>query len=275
MSFDLDRYLARIGLNHPRAADADALFAVQRAQLETIPFENTEPLLGVLPDMTPDGIWTKAILQRRGGYCLELNALLGRALVALGFHVAPVLGRVRMGAPRGGPRAHLAHLVTASGRTWLCDAGFGGPGPVLPVDVERRDPFATRWGTFRLREDRESGEVVLERATSEGWFALYGFDRSRVSRRDIHNANRICATGEMSPFPRHLMMYRALDCGRISLFDHRLRQETDGGATERVLQSASDLTDTLESGFGLPHDPSRDHAIWAKLHEGRTPQMAG
>ncbi|PKP70283.1 MAG: hypothetical protein CVT82_07200 [Alphaproteobacteria bacterium HGW-Alphaproteobacteria-4] len=65
-------------------------------------------LAGRLPGLAPHAVWRKSVLERRGGYCLELNALLGYALTALGFRAEPVLGRVRMGAAVGGPRTHLA-----------------------------------------------------------------------------------------------------------------------------------------------------------------------
>lgn len=90
-------------------------------------------LLGAVPDLSDAAVWEKLIEARRGGYCFELNKLFGHALVALGFDVQPILCRVRMGAPAGGPRTHRAFIVSIGGVDWLADAGFGGPGPAEPL----------------------------------------------------------------------------------------------------------------------------------------------
>lgn len=265
MSFNLNRYLDRINLTLPVGSDREQLAALQLAQLTAIPFENTEPLLGRLPDLSTQAIWRKAVLERRGGYCLELNDLLGCALTALGFSYVSILGRIRMGAAVGGPRTHLAHLVEASGQTWLCDAGFGGPGSALPVALDMRSPVTTPWGTFRLRDDAATGETVLERETPTGWFALYGFDRSPITQAEIAEANILCATGSGSPFPSHLMMNRLTKEGRVSLFDREFTEMTATGTCQRSLTSASELSDVLANRFGLPEALARDQAIWQRI----------
>ena len=92
MAFDLATYLARIGLSDC-APTPTGLAALQRAQMETVAFENIDPFTGIVPELALDAVWTKLVLSARGGYCFELNALLGEALQAIGFDARPVLGR--------------------------------------------------------------------------------------------------------------------------------------------------------------------------------------
>jgi len=262
MPFDLIDYLARID-HDPLPVSPEGLTALQIAQLRAIPFENTELLLGRAPDLAPSAIWRKLVVEKRGGYCLELNTLLGQALEALGYQAAPILGRVRMGAASGGPRAHLAHIVTLDGTEWLVDAGFGGPGPEAPLMLGRDAPAEQSCGTYRLRPDAASGEQVLERQTPDGWFALYGFDRVPVTPPDVVAANVVCATWDKSPFPNHLMMHRLLSGRRASLFNRALKLPEG----TRELQSRADLSAALTEVFGLPADLSRDEAIWRKIDQ--------
>ena len=258
MSFDLSAYLLRI--NHtPLPVSPEGLAALQRAQLRAIPFENTEPLLGRMPDLDTEAIWRKLVLEGRGSYCLEVNLLLAQALTALGYQHRPVLCRVRMGVAAGGPRGHLAHLVTIDGQEWLADAGFGGPAPEAPVLLGRDEPVEQERGTFRMRWDEATEEEVLERETPEGWFALYGFDRAAVLPADILAANVVCATWDRSPFPHHLMMNRLIPEGRASLFNRSLN--LPGGSRE--LNGLTDLSDTMTGIFGLPTDAGRDAAVCA------------
>jgi N-hydroxyarylamine O-acetyltransferase len=246
MSFSLSDYLDRIG--HGAAAPSPkALKALQAAQLAAIPFENTEPLMGIVPDLRDDAIWHKLVVERRGGYCLELNALFGMALHALGYQADPILGRVRMGAPIGGIRSHLAHVVTFGDLEFLADVGFGGPAPEEPLQIGSAVPQVDRLGTFRLSDDAATGETVLERKTPGGWFALYGFDRCPVTDADRAGANFFCAKSPESPFPNHIMLNRVTTDGRVSLFNLRL-SASEG---DRTIESPSELAKVLSDRFGL------------------------
>lgn len=260
MSFDLGRYLARI--DHEAAAPSPAALAgLQAAQLAAIPFENIGPFLGGVPDLAPQAIWKKLVDSGRGGYCLELNALFGDALKALGYDARPVLGRVRMGAATGGPRAHLAHVVRFGDREFLADVGFGGAAPEAPVEIAFRVPVEDRLGRYRMRADTDTAETVLERATPDGWFALYGFDRVPVTAPDCVAANFFCARFPASPFPSHLMLHRVTAAGRVSLFDQRLT--TPEG--EIALQSKADLAEALREKFLIPVSKTMAARIWRRL----------
>jgi len=246
MDFPISDYLARIG-QRPAAPSPAALGALQAAQLAAIPFENIDPFLGILPDLDDRAIWHKLVTRRRGGYCLELNALFGTALRALGYEATPVLGRVRMGAPRGNMRAHLAHVVRFGATRYLADAGFGGPAPEAPLAIGAEGEQPDRLGRFRLRSDAETGETVLERHTAEGWFGLYGFDGVEVTGPDLVAANFVCARFPASPFPNHLMLNRVTAEGRSSLFD--LQLTTPQG--RRTIASQADLARVLADAFTL------------------------
>ncbi len=73
--FDLDGYLARIGVTATPAPTLDYLALMARAQLYAIPFENLDPLAGVPVRLDVASMWDKIVVNRRGGYCFELNLL--------------------------------------------------------------------------------------------------------------------------------------------------------------------------------------------------------
>lgn len=265
MTFSLTHYLGRIGLDRIDAT-VDGLDALVKAQMRTITFENFEPLLGGVPDLSPAVVWRKLVSDRRGGYCMELNALLGAALDAAGFAKRPVLGRVRMGAPTGGPRSHQAWIVAVEGREFIVDAGFGGPGahgivPLAAVGAEH----SIGGKLFRLRADAATGEIVLERREAPGWFSLYGFDPFPVTAADIEAANFVCARWDKSPFPSHLMLSRHRDEGRAAMFDTSLTLETAAGVEKRTLVSADEFAAVLDGVFGLRLDRGTVDAAWSRI----------
>jgi len=261
MSFDLTAYLARIGLNAPRA-DAEGLRALQAAHLRAFPFENLDPLLGKVPDLSPAALWAKLVVGRRGGYCFELNGLLGQALEALGFPARRVMARVRRGLVPGA-RTHLAWVVTLDGSEWLADAGFGGPAPVFPLLLEHG--LEQEAGGVRFRFVAQQAETVLERLGPNGWFPLYGFDGAPSRDIDVEAANFLCARWDHAPFPRNLMLNRIREDGRVSVFNRAGKTESAGGVQEWTIRDAGHLHAVLAETFGLAVGEDVAAAVWERI----------
>ncbi len=269
MDFDRDRYLERIGLD-ACAPTRQGLDALLRAQLAAMPFEDIDPYLGQVPNLAPDAVWRKLVDGRRGGYCFELNALFGRALEAFGFAFRPILARVRMGMLAGGPRAHLAWIVRVDGEDLLADAGFGGPGPcgaLAPVVGTEPDLGDRR---FRFRRDPATGEVVLDRWSGAGWFALYGYTEAPFSEVDVEGANFLCSRWPALPFVDNLMISVHRDDTHVTLMNRALKVDGPAGVVERTLRSRADLADTLVGAFGLGLDRQTVDAIWSRLDAAAT-----
>lgn len=264
MQIDLSAYLLRIGLAAlPRSAAG--LARVQGAQMRAMPFENIVPFLGGVPDLAPAAVWVRSIEGGWGGYCFELNGLLGAALAAAGFAPRPVLARVRMGAAEGGPRSHLAFVVPLGRRRWLVDAGFGGPGPASPLDLRAGEQTDALGARFRLRAEARSGETVLDRWRGGGWFPLYGIDHAPVRPADILAANHVCATAPFSQFPRRLMVARIVPGGRLALSDRRLTRHGCAEEDSAILPDAAALHAALAGDFGLPVDAALARRLWDRL----------
>lgn len=262
MPFDLTRYLDRIGLRDvpPGAA---GLATVQEAQMRAIAFEDIDPFLGRLPGLSPEALVAKLVESRRGGYCFEQNALLKLALEALGYRAEILLGRVRNPAGIGGARTHQALRVHTEGEDWLCDAGFGGPGPLRPLRFSGEQTVPN--GRYRLQRDPQTGETVLERHGEEGWRGLYGLDFSPVRPVDLEAANFLCARWNGAPFGQNLMLAFHAPLGRIGLFNRAL---TEGGAA-RLIDSAQDLAQVLQTcNLAIPAQDLA--AIWARIEHAPT-----
>lgn len=263
MSFDLAAYLDRIGLERV-SNDAAGLCALQQAHIRSVPFENFDPLLGIVPELAPGAIFGKIVTRRRGGYCFEQNGLYGAALAAIGFAPRRLLARVRMRFGPEAARSHLVLTVDIDGETWLADAGFGGPGSLHPLRLGTPEEQATPSGTYRLSEDSERGETVLERLGDEGWSQLYAFDGARVTDGEIASANHFCATWDQAPFGYHLVVGGYVGELRYGLFDRQLSVSSPDGVELRELQSVADLA-MVANQLGLALDRSELEAAWARI----------
>lgn len=250
MAFKLNGYLDRIGLAKPEPS-AEGLAQLQQAQLNAIAFENINPLLGVLPDLAPPALTEKIIDKGRGGYCFELNGLLGLALGELGFEYQPILARVRMGRGEGGPRHHLAYIVEAEGEHWLVDAGFGGPSHYHPLRMDMEQEQSQEDDVFRIRYETVSGESVLERRQDGDWFSLYSFDRAAVRRCDLDAANVLCSTWEQSPLSQNLLLCRNTDFGRIHLYNTTFTEFRAGERISTIVETAEHLNALVRDDFRI------------------------
>jgi N-hydroxyarylamine O-acetyltransferase len=198
---DVDAYLGRIGLAAAgRRSGVDALHALHRAHVLSIPFENLDSSNGTPVSLEPAHLEDKLVARRRGGYCFEQNLLFKAALEALGFDdVTPVLARVRLG---GGdherPRTHLLLQVQLDGETWHADVGFGGDSLLAPIP----------WGPgpeidqdgWRYRVVADGRELVLQMHANAGWEDQYGFVPERAPMIDIETSNWFVSTFPRSPF---------------------------------------------------------------------------
>ncbi|MEO1116114.1 MAG: arylamine N-acetyltransferase [Pseudomonadota bacterium] len=264
MPFDLATYLDRIGLESC-PADLGGLKRLQTAQISAIPFENVLPFSGQVPDLDPESLWQKLVLAKCGGYCFEVNTLLGLALDALGFTNRRVLARVRMGEARGGARTHLAFVAPLDGTEWLVDAGFGGQAPAEPVKITPDLEQPIRDQVYRIRFEDPSGEHVLERKTAAGWFPLYGFDRVEVRTDDIEAANFVCALSPMQSFAGNLKFYRLTEAGFFSFLNGRARCVENGESREWQIRDVAALKDFMKTDLRLGYDDATIEAVADRL----------
>ena len=247
--FDLDAYLARIGL-HGRPTIAE----VHRAHVGAIPFENLDPHGGIPVSLEPEELFDKLVRQRRGGYCFEQNLLLKAALEALGAKVEMMLARVRVGAPRGSlrPRSHLVLRVRTQDLTLHADVGFGRGTLLEPIPFGPGSEYAQAGWRFRVIED--GAELVLQTHEQSEWSDLYGLIPEPVPFVDLVTSNWYTCTHPRSPFVTGLTVSRqAADGSRTILNNWNDLSLTEETATRRKTTpvAVEQVPALLAERFGL------------------------
>ncbi|MBP9636444.1 MAG: arylamine N-acetyltransferase [Nitrospira sp.] len=133
--FDRDAYLARIKYEGPLIPSLETLQGLHRAHVMTVPFENLDIHLGRSISLAPADLFRKIVVERRGGYCFELNGLFALLLEALGIAVTRLAARVCSGAEGVRPRSHQLLMVKMGTSVWIVDVGFGGQGLLEPLTL--------------------------------------------------------------------------------------------------------------------------------------------
>jgi len=252
--FPLSQYLERIGLSRPPDPDEGGLHQLHSAQSFSIPFENLDIHLGRPISLKPEDLTAKMLQRRRGGYCFELNGIFRMALAELGFAVRPQMARVLYGRGAPGARTHEVLIVTASGRKWLADAGFGGPGLRLPIPVVSGEVQVQYGERYRLRQDPGLG-MVLQKGVQNLFVDLYAFNENELTlEMDIEAGNHFTSTWPDSIFRLQRMCSLARPWGRITLSDMELTIHREGESISRTLPPGREYLAAIGEHFGIEID---------------------
>ena len=300
----LSAYFERISVSESdvRALDsASLLHLIVRCHSLSIPFEALDVALGVHVSLDPAHIFSKLVVARRGGYCLENSFLLFAALSTLGFQLriraARVWMRVRTYVPQDPPmaRQHVVLLVKApegrgggggcetgadgadgDGMTWLVDVGFGGGGPSAPLPL-REGQVRACGDIFELRAGNElDGEDswLLYAVHDGAWKLLYSFEHYTWNRPRCHAADFILTNffvqhAAGSIFHTIRVAAQQLADGRVTLINNVLRVrgcETLGEtpATEtRTCADADELREVALQYFRIELSPAQAVTVFA------------
>lgn len=274
-SFDLDRYLARIGLDVAPPADESGLAIVHAAQVIAIPFENLDIVLGRGIDVDPSAVFEKLVNDERGGYCFECNTLLCDALAALGFDVRIRLGRVIFERADGPipARTHAVVEVRIGDASWVVDAGFGAHTPRAPlplIDGATAGDGEASPGGWVIRADPEHRWRLLRVAPDRDALDLYVFDEALVYESDLKLGNHWTSTHPTASFTQRVIAVRHRPSGRVVLRGQRLTEYVGSEAREHVLDSPEALKDAIGRYIGLSipltsHEAAR---LWELGNEG-------
>ena len=247
-TLNLDAYLDRIGYDGPRDVSIETLAALHTAHLASIPFENLDVLLGRGIRLDIESLQAKLVDRRRGGYCFEQNTLFAAVLRHLGFRVTTLEARVRPpGATHTLPRTHMVLRVDLPAREVLVDVGFGGDGPLEPVDLDGR---VSEQGGDAYRIVEEGAIRVLQIRGADGWRDLYAFTLGEALPIDFEVANHYTSTWPESPFVTTLTAQLSLTDERRILRHRTLTVRRCGVETTRQIEDP-ELPDLLRETFGI------------------------
>lgn len=257
MNERLAGYLERIGYQGEPKADYATLEALHRAHLLEITYENLDIHLGKTVTLDMDDIYQKIVVNKRGGWCYEMNGLFAWALREIGFEVTLLAGTVnRNTRARVIEGNHLILLVTLD-RPYLADVGFGN-GFLEPLPLAE-GAYMQGFLEYHLRLEGE-----------RWWFTnhLYGgagFDFTLEPHQltDFAESCHELQTWEGSGFVQTTVCHRHTPGGIVTLRGAILTTITETGRSERVIDHFEEYEEVLDDYFDLHLDEGA--ALWEKV----------
>lgn len=242
-------YLERLGIHQEPDGSVKMLSDLVRAQLTHVPFENLWVYdAEKIPSLKPEDLYYKIVTRNGGGYCFELNTLFCDLLNSLGYPAERRAARIlRPGRPIP-PALHMSVIAEAEGRRFLCDVGFGGPGPKDIVEVSEGER-EVRGRKFRL-SFREHDVVRIEQMKDGEYIPLMDVNDRFIEPADFEIMNYYCASAP-GLFSSHRIVQIETDTGSRSLTDDTLTVRENGKEETRTAKDDRDLCDILAEEFSL------------------------
>jgi len=258
---ELSTYLHRIRFDGIVRPDLATLRAIHRAHQYAIPFENLDVLLRRPVVLDPEASYDKIVRGRRGGWCYEMNGVMGWALEQIGFEVLRMSAgvmRVRAGDAQLGN--HLCLLVCLDER-YLIDVGFGGslaePSPLRASEREDR-PYR-----LALSEVGDSYWRFAEIAHGDGDAFSFDFRAAPADEELLARKCRYLQTDQASPFTQNLVVQRRTTDTHLSLRGRVLSSIHTTRVDRKLLNSADELVATLRDSFDL--DTPEAATLWPSI----------
>jgi N-hydroxyarylamine O-acetyltransferase len=257
---ELSAYLHRIRFDGSVRPDLATLKAIHRAHQYAIPFENLDVQLRRPVVLDVEANYNKIVRQRRGGWCYEMNGVMGWALKQIGFEVMRVSGAV-MRVLAGD--AHLGNhlcLLVCLGEHYLVDVGFGGSlAEPLPLKASEREDRPYRLG---LSEQGDDYWRFFEIAHGSDPFS-FDFRAAPADEPLLARKCQFLQTDPASPFTQNLVVKRRTVDTQISLRGRVLQTIHAMRVDKKLLNSADELVATLRGSFDL--DVPEAATLWPAI----------
>ena len=233
ISNQMDRaaYLSRIGIeDRDPSTDTSTLRTLQKQHLLSVPFENLDIHWNRPIVLDLERFFEKIVVEKRGGFCYELNGLFNELLRRLGFKTRLVSARVFNGTIHGPEFDHAAIIVTLPEGEYLADVGYGAF-TAEPLRFVLDEEQVDRGEKFVIRKfDDEYLEVA--KFVKGNWRSEYLF---KDIERELSEFSAMCDFQQYSPdshFRTGKLWSIMTTDGRKTLTDNKFIVTSKGAVNE-------------------------------------------
>ena len=248
-------YLERIGLDKSlvdHAPDAQLLSTLQYAHVTTVPYENLDILNNIPLKLDEESLFEKIVLNRRGGYCFELNALYCRLLEALGYKTLSCFARYLRGETELPMRRHRIIIVESpdlDGR-YFTDTGIGERAPRLALKLEEGFTQEQFGEIYRFEKDDFLGWVLCDHYKGE-WGRFISFTEEPQLEADYIGTSFYCEKHPDSPFILGNMLSIKTQTGRKTVSSDEFRIFDGQNVTAITVTSDEEMKEIFSTHFSI------------------------
>lgn len=261
----IHQYLDRIDYHDISEPSLDNLAAIQRQHLLHIPYENLDLMNGVLLDLGVGALFQKIILNRRGGYCFELQGLFCYLLKSLGYSVTQYAGRFMDKPGDIQMRRHRILVVELEGKRYVCDVGVRSESPRCPLELTEGLVQTDGISEYRYQKDPFFGWVLMQREAGKDWKPMLGFTEEVQIDVDFVMPSFYCEKHPDSTFNKFMKVSIFTPDSDLTIVGNTFKVYRGGKVVERQeLQTNEDAVKLLKDTFGIQVPDSYQNFLYMR-----------
>lgn len=252
---DIHGYLKRINYKGVVYTDLATLYSLQQHHVFNIPFETLDIHNHIPIILRIDSLYQKVILDRRGGYCYELNTLFHRLLTLSGFKAYMIAGRLLHRHGYGREFEHMALIVEIDGKKWLVDVGYGDfslhPLAIAPGEVQSDGRNFYQIMEHISVDGKEYLSVAKWNDSTQTFKIEYIFTLTPRGLHEFSEMNHFHQTSSESHFSRSMICSLPIPDGRISMINNKLIRTVNGQRQVKQIADEEHRERMLEKYFHM------------------------
>ncbi|MFC7747174.1 arylamine N-acetyltransferase family protein [Lentibacillus kimchii] len=235
-------------MDRVKEVNLETLSELQLQHMLHVPFENLDVMHQVPIPLDVETYYKKIVLNKRGGFCYELNGLFNWLLQTLGFNSCFISATVsRPDGSWAKEGSHAAQIVEFD-QPYLVDVGFGDSArKPIPLTGE---PCEDVSGVYRAVKVRENIFDLQRKKNEHKWDTLFRFDTTPKELADFEEACYFNQTSPKSHFTQKDIVSLATIEGRMTLSGNAFIITRHGEKQETTV-SDSEKTTVLEKYFNI------------------------
>jgi N-hydroxyarylamine O-acetyltransferase len=224
---------------------------LHRRHLISVPFENIDIQIGRPIVLSEPAFYKKIVMERRGGFCYELNGSFANLLRALDFEVEMLSARVAKEEGGFTPEFdHMALLVNLAGERFLADVGFGDSF-IEPKRIDYDEPQEDSSGREYKITRIGSALLLSQRSSNDSLKPQYRFSLTPRSLKEFAPRCEFQQSSPLSHFRKGWICSRLTSTGRKSLTYEKLITTKSGKRFEQPVRGRSEFEALLRKHFGI------------------------
>jgi N-hydroxyarylamine O-acetyltransferase len=244
-----NEYLKRINYQNEINVDDETLMQLHEHHVLNVPFENLDVHYKRFFDLALENLYKKIVVQYRGGFCYELNALFNVLLNNLGFKSSIIAARIFDDLDNLGPEYDHMCIYVETDKKYLADVGYGDLF-TRPLEIKEGIQSDGR-NLFKIEQLKEQDFVLSMCSDQTNFHKKYLFNLKAVP---IHEFHKICSDKQTNPqsyFVKNTICTKPTSSGRLTLFNNKLIEKRDTERIEQLIQNDAELRRVLKTLFGI------------------------